>query len=670
LTFAFVVACLGPASAQQPPQKPPAQPTFRTGIELVQLDVSVIDKNRQPVRGLTARDFTIKEDGKPQKIVALAENDVPDAVVPSAPWIRETSPDVTKNEPVGNRRLFVIVMDDAMMVPDAWMIRSAKQIARSVIEKLSPDDLAAVVFTSDNRGAQDFTTDRARLLAAVDRFTVGFHDPAAFPPIANERAFLDSVQTLSRAAEFLIGVPQGRKTLVYVGNGVPVDPASTAPTQIQSISGLPRVRSVLPPPADFAIAIKEMQTRLIDEMKRVFEQARLANVTVYTFDSGGLGGMDNYIAELIRERGSEWVPAFENPRNYRDFALTIANNTGGHATMNTNDFEPGISQMFQENASYYAIGYESSNPKRNGDYRRLEATVNRPDVRARVKNGYFAPDAKQSEKVATATAGVSSERKALAGLLPKADVPMQMSAAPFAVPGQTAATVAIVLGFRQPDEVPAKGGSEQLDVTVNAFTPEGKPQGSQTLKAQVKRQPGAAGQLTHELLSTLDLQPGRYELRVAANHVQSNTSGSVYYDLDVPDFSKNPLSLSGAILRVSPGVVAASSDRLRALVPIVPTSQREFSPADRVTAFLRVYQGGSSALVPVAFSVRVLDGQGATISSVPQTIGPDRFSDARAADYRVDLSLAALKAGPHLLTFEATIGKISVRRDVQFVVTR
>src|ERR671913_1679168 len=59
------------ASAQQ--QVPPAQPpTFRAAVDAVQLDVSVLDKDRRPVRGLTAADFTVLENGKPRPIVAFS----------------------------------------------------------------------------------------------------------------------------------------------------------------------------------------------------------------------------------------------------------------------------------------------------------------------------------------------------------------------------------------------------------------------------------------------------------------------------------------------------------------------------------------------------------------------------------------------------------------------
>ena len=77
-------------------QVAPQAPTFRSRIEIVQLDVSVFDKQRQPVRGLTETDFTILEDGKPQKIVGFSTFDVDDASPPATGWMRDVPPDVRR----------------------------------------------------------------------------------------------------------------------------------------------------------------------------------------------------------------------------------------------------------------------------------------------------------------------------------------------------------------------------------------------------------------------------------------------------------------------------------------------------------------------------------------------------------------------------------------------
>ena len=80
-------------------QSPPAQSlVFKSKVEVVQLDVSVLDKHRQPVRGLTQKDFTILEDGKPQPIVGFATFDMDNAEAPATGWMRDVAPDVATNQ--------------------------------------------------------------------------------------------------------------------------------------------------------------------------------------------------------------------------------------------------------------------------------------------------------------------------------------------------------------------------------------------------------------------------------------------------------------------------------------------------------------------------------------------------------------------------------------------
>ena len=142
-------------------------------------------------------------------------------------------------------------------------------------------------------------------------------------------------------------------------------------------------------------------------------------------------------------------------------------------------------------------------------------------------------------------------------------------------------------------------------------------------------------------------------------------SGSVYYDLDVPDFSKPELSLSGIVLDVTPPVLSAPRGKLSAILPTVPTAQREFTAGEQVGAFLRVYQGGKGPLSPVVVTTRVVDGRDAEVFSKTETLGQDRFGPARAADYRLTPPLASLARGPYLLSITATRGALTAKRDVR-----
>ena len=146
-----------PGSAQRNPTQ--TIPRFRTGVELVLLDVSVLDRERMPVHGLSAQDFTVLEDGRPQKIESFSEVELPDVVrtlESRAPWVRDVAPDVQKNTDLKDSRVVVIAMDDATPMLAAEIPR-ARDLARRAIDQLGPLDLASVVFALDKKSGQEFT---------------------------------------------------------------------------------------------------------------------------------------------------------------------------------------------------------------------------------------------------------------------------------------------------------------------------------------------------------------------------------------------------------------------------------------------------------------------------------------------------------------------------------
>jgi len=214
-------ACFAGLLCQEPSAQT-QQPRFRARTDLLTIDVTVLGRNRRPVTGLTADDFILLEDGRPQVIAALDEISVEDPEQAGAEWLKAPPQDVAANRH-DESRLFVLVIDDATLPADPYMVRRARDMARAFIEGLGPTDLAAVVFTRDNRNAQDFTRDRARLLAAAGRLSSGFlggtvpgrgmRSMPVQPVTMDSNYYLSSLNTLRRVAEHLEAVPMRRKVV-------------------------------------------------------------------------------------------------------------------------------------------------------------------------------------------------------------------------------------------------------------------------------------------------------------------------------------------------------------------------------------------------------------------------------------------------------------------------
>ena len=615
--FAAIAIALAAALSAAPRAQTPASQTFRVGVDAIPLDVLVLDKQRNPVRGLTQGEFTILENGKPQPIVSFGQVDLAPPVEPSAPWMREAASDVATND-MRFRRLVVILMDNGNTGVNFGEPRSVRLIANAVIDQLGPDDLAAVVYTYLGP-PQNFTTDRKKLRAAVDAFQPrnlnlggsGPGLPLACQPVIGIKPGGCAVDALKHIGDFLRAAPPGRKTLIYVSPGVAFDFSPFGPALSPQM-----------------FALRDM-----------FQSLQLANVSVYAIDPTGL-------QPVARDPG----------------VLDFAENTGGRSIRNDNEAWRQVPDVFRENSSYYLLGYQSTNPVPDGGFRRIEVKVNRPGVEVRSRSGYYA---KKPSKPKSSKLPVSAIDEAIGRGLPGGDVPLRVSAAAFAVPGRREADVAVVIGVQGPTEAASTVPSARtVDVVASAFDANWRAKSTFQETVALTPRPGAAGEPAGETFMRLALRPGRYELRVAAD--SAGRTGSLFLDVEVPDFAKEDLSASGLMLTRAPSSPAASAHLLDGLIPIVPTTARDFARTDRVTAFLRVYRGGAADLVGASVSARILDAANAEVFNQSDTLPPSAFAARRSADYRLELPLSRLRPGDHLLTIAIRSGKRTIQRDVRF----
>jgi len=95
---------------------------------------------------------------------------------------------------------------------------------------------------------------------------------------------------------------------------------------------------------------------------------------------------------------------------------------------------------------------------------------------------------------------------------------------------------------------------------------------------------------------------------------------------------------------------------------------REFAQSDQVVAFLRVYDGGRQGAGPASLTARITDSADRVVFRTTEAVTLASAGGLRVADYRLALPIEQLLPGPHLLTIEATLGQVVLRRDARFVV--
>jgi VWFA-related protein len=591
-------------------------------VETVVQDVSVVDRAGRPVRGLTAADFVVLEDGQPQHVTTFVEVHVADPE-PGVAWIREVPPDISRNDRRELGRLVVIVMDDASGVDplySAGVIGYAKDTARQIIARLGPHDLAAVVFADRVRSGQELTYDRERLLAAVDTY---------FPSIIARkyvrfRGYQSVLDTLQRVAHSISDVHERRKTVYLLSPGIPLDFVNLAPFVVR----------------DPSVPLEDtVQTRdLVWRMRELLADARRSNVNIHSIDLNGLSigpsGRDDF-------------------REHREFLQTVSGNTGGTAIVNTNDPAPRLVETFQQSGSYYLLGYSPSNERRQGRFRRVAVRVTRPGFEVRTRDGYFEPDAGRKLDRLPVAAGGSVLQQALAGTLPDPGMPLQVAIAPFAVPQRRSAALAIVLRMEQ--DAPPRRAIEEVDILIRAFSPGGVDRGRASETARIVLAPGG-GPAVYEVLTGIDLPPGEYALRIAAHSRQRGISGSVYADVTVPDFTRDPVTLSGIVISAVPSPKSASTTPTSPRLPVIPTTERVFTRAHDATAFVRIHQGDRRRLQAVDLVVSLTNERGDETLLASERLAPEVFGSSRSADYTVALPVAELAAGSYLLTIRAGAG--------------
>ncbi len=606
----FLVVCAGQAT---PPQT--TTPQFGTTTDLVVLDVSVLDKNRRPIRGLTASDFTITDRGQPQTVTSFAAVDVPDPPAMTAQWMREARFDVQNNR-AADGRLFVLYMDDRGA--GSLGIQATRDAASAFIDHLAPGDLAAVVFPNRYQNSQEFTNDRVRLRAAVAKYDV-FYGP------------MTAIRGLRDLERALAAVPHRQKIIVYFGPGQEFDPLILA-----------RIVRLTEDTGSNDMVMSAAQ-RDFDDMIALYNEARRANVVIYAVDMNGLSN-HHPASTLLRE-----------------FMQIISGNTGGQAILNTNEPAHELERVFAENGSYYLLGYQPADARAEGRFRRIAVKVNRPDVIVRARTGYMEPRA--NAQPTPAPVG-----QALSALVPKSDLPVRLHASALSAGVAGKGTVALTMGVDlAARDAPA---TEHVDIGFSIFDDEGKMQASETRGVAVSPTTAAGSTFTCQILARVDLRPGHYDVRVSAHSQERGVSGSVFGDVVVPDFSKEALALSGVFIETSPAPASVPKAAFEGLIPIVPAARREFQSRDTATAYLQIYQGGRAPAGAVTVKTVVLDQRDAVIAERAETFAPDRFGAGRPAEYRFPLPLNGLAPGLYLLRIEAAAGaRATVRRDVRFEVT-
>ena len=557
----IALAAASAAGRAQDPPDPAAQqpsPIFRTRVDLVRVDVTVIGRDDEVIADLQPADFEVEEDGAPQKVETLQFirlDGTRTGNVEESLQIR--SPEHAAVEAARDDvRLFAIFLDDYHVQKKPYITVPLRQTLRHLVEQFGPNDLIAVMDPLTPLSHLEFTRSRDDLLLRMSKFE-GRRGEIFPVKSALEEAQLTqrnlwevragvTLSALGSLVTHLGGLREGRKSVLLVSEGPP----------------LGRIGS-----------------QNEDRLKEVLQAANRGNVTVHVLDPRPLGA---------------------SPLGGTDSLFRLHHETGGRAIINTNGHHKMVGQIIGDASAYYLLGYSPSRRLADGKFHRIDVKVRRRGVRVLARQGYWSPTPKEMTAEADRPAAEPGLAEALTDLVePKdgriVDVWLGASRGPG---GSTRLTVSWEPAERSSLSAPTArlviepvGEGSEADGPTRTIAPVSAPDG--------------------ERQATFDLTPGaRTTLRFTAESAEGAVVDQWHQGVDVPKLTGAPVALgTPRFLR------ARSAFEARALArgeEPPPTASRRFRKTDRVVVDVETYAEGDAATL-TAF---LLNGRGERLTQL------------------------------------------------------
>jgi VWFA-related protein len=637
--------------------------TFHTETELVLVNITVRDKSGKFVSGLKPEDFQIKEDGKVQKVVSFdIENtdavpalDVAQAkpleASPSAPPPNSAVAQPAAAVEFKDRRLIVLFFDLSGMEPDE-IDRSATAAENYVDKQMAPADLVSIVsLGSSLQVNQDFTSDRSALKKVLQSFNAGagqgFEEGStgttegtpdtggSFTADDTEYNIFNTdrrLEALRSVAERLSHVQQ-KKSLIYFSSGIDR-------TGIENQS----------------------------ELRAATNAAVRANIAFYTMDIRGLqalvAGGEAQNASLRGTSpysGQATLNALNSNFTTQETLVTLAADTGGRAFLDSNDFSKVFKGVQEDTSTYYVLGYHSTNPARDGRYRRIIVNLNRPGVKIDYRRGYYAPADYQHSTKEDRDRQLEEE---LNSELPATDLPLYLAAGYFRI-GENKFFVPISLavpGSQIPFSTSSNQDKATLDVIGLALDSNKRQVGD--MHDTVKLAVNASAEVRRKNVqydSGFILIAGKYHLKFVVRENQTGRMGSFETDIDIPDLKTQPVKMSSVVLASQIQTAKKNGSSSNPLVrdgsEIIPSVTHVFSARQHLYLYYEVYdpghassgtgqsKSGNEAGIRLLTNLAFFQGKLKVYESPLQEVKELNAQDRKAAVFQLDVPLTQFKPG-------------------------
>jgi VWFA-related protein len=674
-----------PAGQQQPERT--QQPPIRSGINFVRVDVIVTDKQGEPVMDLKEGDFSVLEDGKPQKIdsFSVVRIDPHAAIDEPTPKAIRNDFDEEREAARPDVRLFVILLDDYHVQRGADL-SVKKPLIDFIQNQLAPADMVALMYPLTPVADLHFTRDRDSLISAINKFEGRkfnyeprnqFEDQYAYYPaqvVENVRNQV-TMGALKGAAVRLGGLREGRKSIIFVSEGF----TGLLPAQMQDpIAAMPGVGN--PYRGSSTDSINERaefltNTDMLSDMRDVYDIANRQNTSIYAVDPRGLAAFEYDIS-----KGDGLQTDKRSLDTTMDTLRVLAANTDGRAIVNRNDLATGMKQIIRDSSGYYLLGYNSAAAPTDGRFHEIKVRVTRKGVDVRARKGYWAYTAADAARASAppkpeAPSAVTDALNAIAE-------PPRGRPARFWIGTSRGDNGRTKVTFVW-DPIPPPPGDRRDEsavparVSLTATTPDGRPvfrgrvpdaasggagSSSSTDNATPAQAPNMASPQSTAAGGrgagvSFEVPPGQVQLRVVVEGNRGQVLDSAVRELTAPDYTTVQVSLG------TPRVYRARTPRdvqaIRSDPNATPTTDREFSRAERMIVLVDAYAPGGATPTVTA---KLLNRTGKPMADVPLQMA--------GSTAQFELPLSALAAGDYLIEVNAKTPEGTAQNTFAFKVGR
>ena len=558
-------------------QQPTATPrpigdndVVKISTNLIQIDVTVTDKNGKIVRDLKPEDFEVYENGQKQQIsnFSFINNTRETTVKPVevAPRTQVPLPPMPVR-PEQVRRTIALVVDDlSLSFESTYYARRA--LKKFVDEQMQDGDLVAIIRTGGGIGAlQQFTTDKRQLYAAIDKVRwnpMGTGQIGAFAPM---EAKVDLVPTPTpepgeRTTEGIQKEQDSFRASIFATGTL-----GAINYVVRGMQELPGRKSIMLISDGFKLYEEDAEGfkesgRVLAALRQLVDAANRASVVIYTMDARGLVYTGLTAADDTSGRSADEVEQELSSRrdqlfDTQDGLRYLAQQTGGLSIVNSNDLSGGIRKVLDDQ-SYYLIAYvpdEDTFDPKTRRFNKMVIKVTRPGLKVRYRSGFFGVSDEKMETLAGPT-GRQKLFNALTSPFAVNQLPLRMNAL-FGSGTNGTSYIRTLLHLNLSDikfeDQPDKTKKAVIDILAVAFGDNGVPieqsgkSYTLTLPPQLYEKYLKQG-LVYSYVFPVK-KPGAYQLRLAIRDQATDNVGSANQFVEVPNLKKDRLVLSGVVLQ-------------------------------------------------------------------------------------------------------------------------